>query len=164
MSTPASIAKHPIHPMIVVLPMGLWIFSLVADLIAFIGWRTPWHEVALYTMAGGVVGAFIAAVPGLIDLFSIKEKKSRGLAVYHLIVNLLATVLFAFNVYLRATRDLGDILPLSLSIAAIALMGIGGWLGGELVYVHGVGVDPGRPRPNTDNVRDFQRRKLRRIV
>lgn len=164
MSTPASIAKHPIHPMIVVLPMGLWIFSLVADLIALAGWKTPWHEVAFYTMAGGIVGAFIAAVPGLIDFISITENKSRRLATYHLIVNLLATGLFILNVYLRATRDLGDILPLSLSLAAIVLIGVGGWLGGELVYVHGVAVDPVRPRPNTDNIRDFQRRRLRRIV
>ena len=32
MRTPASIARHPIHPMLVPIPIGLWIFSLVADL------------------------------------------------------------------------------------------------------------------------------------
>ena len=32
MSSPASFGKHPIHPMLVALPIGLWIFSLVADL------------------------------------------------------------------------------------------------------------------------------------
>jgi uncharacterized membrane protein len=164
MSTPASIGKHPIHPMIVVLPMGLWIFSLSADIVALAGWKTPWHEVALYTMAGGVVGALLASVPGLIDFFSITEIKSRRLATYHLSINFLAAVFFAVNIYLRVTWDLGDILPLSLSVIAIVLIGIGGWLGGELVYVHGIGVDPVHPRPNTDNVRDFQRRKLRRIV
>ena len=37
MASPASIARHPIHPMLIVLPLGLWIFSLVSDLIYVIG-------------------------------------------------------------------------------------------------------------------------------
>lgn len=164
MSTPASIAKHPIHPMIVVLPMGLWSFSLVADLIVAAGWRTPWHEVAFYTMVGGTVGALLAAVPGLIDFLSITDNESRSIAFYHLIVNLAATLIFGINLYLRATTDAGPFLPLGLSIAGIVLIGVGGWLGGELVYVHGMGIEPAPPRPNADNVRDIQRRKLRRIV
>jgi uncharacterized membrane protein len=164
MNTPASIAKHPIHPMIVVLPMGLWIFSLVADLIVAAGWRTPWHEVAIYTMAGGILGAVMAAVPGLIDFFSITDSKSRSVAFYHLTVNLAGTAIFALNLYLRATTDTAAFLPVGLSLAGIGLIGVGGWLGGELVYIHGMGVDPVRPRPTADNVRDIQRKKLRRIV
>jgi len=37
MRTPASIYKHPIHPMLVVFPIGLWIFSLACDLIRLAG-------------------------------------------------------------------------------------------------------------------------------
>jgi uncharacterized membrane protein len=37
MASPASIGKHPVHPMIVPFPIALWIFSLVADLIYL--WR-----------------------------------------------------------------------------------------------------------------------------
>jgi len=164
MSTPASIAKHPVHPMLVVLPMGLWIFSLIADLIAAAGWITPWNEVAFYTMAGGIVGAVIAAVPGLIDFFSITDPRSRRIGLYHLTGNLAATAIFGVNFYLRATSGPGGFLPLGLSIAAIALVGFGGWLGGELVYVHGIGVEPPQRRPSGGNVRDASPRKLRRIV
>jgi uncharacterized membrane protein len=63
MTTPASIAKHPIHPMLVVLPMGLWIFSLVAVLFFAAGCGDRWKDVALYTMGGGIAGALIAAIP-----------------------------------------------------------------------------------------------------
>jgi uncharacterized membrane protein len=56
MSSPASIAGHPIHPMLVPLPIGLWVFSFVADLVALSngggGW---WPEIAFYTMLGGLV-------------------------------------------------------------------------------------------------------------
>jgi uncharacterized membrane protein len=37
MRTPASIAKHPLHPMLVAIPIGVWIFSLVCDLALVFG-------------------------------------------------------------------------------------------------------------------------------
>jgi uncharacterized membrane protein len=53
MRTPAQIAGHPIHPMLVTIPIGLWIFSLVCDLIAM-GSATPetWQTTAFYAMVG----------------------------------------------------------------------------------------------------------------
>ncbi len=72
MASPASVAKHPIHPMFVVFPIGLWIFSFIMDLIYYFGSGTEiWNIVALYTMIGGIIGALIAAVPGLIDFLSL---------------------------------------------------------------------------------------------
>ena len=55
MHTPASIAKHPIHPMLIVFPIGLWVFSLVCDIVFRITDRTLWNDIAFYTMAGGLV-------------------------------------------------------------------------------------------------------------
>src|SRR6476661_2694429 len=70
--TPANIAGHPIHPMLVTIPIGLWIFSFVCDLAFVFGRGAPvWSTVALYTMAGGIVGALAAAVFGFIDLLSL---------------------------------------------------------------------------------------------
>ncbi|MDP2247605.1 MAG: hypothetical protein Q8J65_05695, partial [Nitrosomonadales bacterium] len=68
MRTPASIAGHPIHPMLVVFPIGLLVFSLICDLIAlFSADQQVFHTVALYTMIGGFIGALFAAIPGYID-------------------------------------------------------------------------------------------------
>ena len=73
MRTPASIGKHPIHPMLGVFPIGLWIFSLACDLISFtVAAPDVWHTVAFYSMVGGLIGALAAAVPGLIDLLFYK--------------------------------------------------------------------------------------------
>ena len=41
MSTPASVKGHPIHPMLVTLPIGLWVFSFVADIVFLAGWGGP---------------------------------------------------------------------------------------------------------------------------
>jgi uncharacterized membrane protein len=69
MKTPASIAGHPIHPMLVPLAIGLW--------IAFGASSESWRIVALYTLAGGIVGALLAAVPGFIDMLSIPWPTKR---------------------------------------------------------------------------------------
>jgi uncharacterized membrane protein len=60
MRTPASLAKHPIHPMLVVSPIGLWSFSLICGLIGMSVATT--FTVALYTMISGLIGALAAAV------------------------------------------------------------------------------------------------------
>ena len=142
MLTPARIARHPIHPMLVPFPIGLFIFSLVCDLISLGSDRAEvWDAVAFYSMVGGFIGALLAAVPGLIDLFSLKDKKVKGIGMMHMAINLTVVVLYAINIWLRA--DTGDNagIPLVLSIVAVGLLAVSGWLGGEMVYAHGVGVD-----------------------
>ena len=87
MRTPASIAGHPIHPMLVPIPIGLWIFSLVCDLIHAGGsGKAAWATVALYTMGGGIVGALLAALPGLIDLLSL-HPGPRKTAIAHMTIS-----------------------------------------------------------------------------
>lgn len=49
MATRASIAGHPIHPMLVTLPIGLWVFSLVSDIIGLMTARPDWFEIAYIT-------------------------------------------------------------------------------------------------------------------
>ena len=67
MSSPASIKKHPLHPMLVGLPIGLWVFALVCDVMHAVTGNTAWQIVATYCIGGGIVGAILAAIPGLID-------------------------------------------------------------------------------------------------
>src|SRR5438105_4770264 len=101
MRTPASIAKHPIHPMLVPLPIGLWIFSLVCDLIYVFGWGgETFRTVAFYTMVGGVVGALLAAIPGLIDMLSLPTGPKRT-AIIHMSLNLTVVALFVINIVMR---------------------------------------------------------------
>jgi uncharacterized membrane protein len=142
MRTPASIAGHPIHPMLIPIPIGLWLFSLVADLVAL--WSASpqvWSAVAFYTMVGGIVGALAAAVPGVIDLLSLKERPVRRTAVIHMSLNLSIVALFAVNAWLRYTGAVASSVALGLSLVAVALLVVSGWLGGKMVYQGGVGVD-----------------------
>ena len=140
MRTPASIAGHPIHPMLVTIPIGLWVFSLVCDLIRVSGNADPvWSTVAFYTMAGGIVGALLAALPGLIDMLSLPEGP-RKTALVHMAINLTVVALYALNLWLRYKSTGEGNGPLALSVIGIGLLAVSGWLGGKMVYVHGVAV------------------------
>ena len=146
MRTPASIAGHPIHPMLVTLPIGLWVFSFVCDLVYAFGSVTDaWKTAAFFTMAGGLVGALAAAIPGLIDLLSLPPG-IRSTAIKHMAINLAVVAIYAINLWLRAsTPDLGAAarglnLSFWLSLLTIAMLLVSGWLGGKLVYEAGVGV------------------------
>lgn len=141
MASPASIKKHPLHPMLVALPIGLWVFALVCDIVGAAGETGTWSTVARYCVAGGIVGAVIAAVPGLIDYFSIDEAAMRRIANFHLLINLGAVLVFAINLWSRFSLVHGSAVPLILSIVGVICIGVGGWLGGEMIYVKGMAVE-----------------------
>jgi uncharacterized membrane protein len=140
MSSPASIKNHPIHPMLVGLPIGLWVFALICDGFRLAGQGPAWSTAAIYCIAGGIVGAILAAIPGLIDYFSINEKEMRRIATFHMLLNLGAVVIFTVNLWLRFRLEEDTTLPFWFSLVGIALIGAGGWLGGEMVYVKGMAV------------------------
>lgn len=94
--------------MLVGIPIGLWVFATVADLIHLLGWGGPlWTEIARYCIGGGIVGAILAAIPGLVDLTSISHARVRKIAVTHMTVNLIAVALFALSLWMRASGPQG---------------------------------------------------------
>jgi uncharacterized membrane protein len=142
MRTPASIGGHPIHAMLIVFPVGLFIFSLVCDLISTQSADpATWALVAFYTMVGGFIGALAAAIPGLIDLLSLTDKGTKKTAITHMSINLVAVALYAVNIWMRMGSHANTGTPLVLSVIAVALLAVSGWLGGKMVHEYGVGVD-----------------------
>ncbi len=145
MASPANVADHPIHPMLVVFPIGLWVFSFVCDLIYYFGaGNTLWNDVAFRAMAGGIIGALLAAIPGFIDYLSLTGR-TRSIATVHMSLNLLLVVLFAVNLYVRSQGVAVESAPIFLSLIGIIGLGISGWLGGSLVYVHATAVECAPP-------------------
>jgi uncharacterized membrane protein len=158
MSTPASVARHPIHPMLVSIPIGLWVFSVAADLIYHFGWgRAVWKDVAFYAIGGGIVGALLAAVPGFIDFLSITVARVRRIGLYHMAATLTAIGIFAVSFWLRWIGTLG-FLPTGVSLAGLVVLGLAGWLGGELVFVHSMGVKP--PKESSRQTRSGSQRRI----
>jgi uncharacterized membrane protein len=148
METRATVAEHPIHPMLVPFPIALWIFSLASDLIYLFDFGGPvWKDVALYTMVGGIIGGLAAAIPGYIDYRSVSDPVVVRLAQMHMVINVGLVLLFTLNAGLRVINGPEALVPVFLSALGVAALAVSGWLGGELVYVQGVAVQPDR-EPN----------------
>ncbi len=142
MRTPASIAGHPIHPMIVPIAIGCFVFSFASDIICLAtGHPDPWNLLAYYTMIGGVIGALCAAVPGLIDLLSLPAGYTRSVAIKHMSINLLVVAIYIANVCLRHNDPQNLKIPMILSLVTVLLLLVSGWLGGKMVFEAGVGVN-----------------------
>jgi uncharacterized membrane protein len=107
------------------------------------GWGgIAWKETAFYTMAGGIIGALLAAVPGYLDYRTTTVPAIQRIGRWHMLINLSLVVLFAINLWLRMGSEPGAVLPVILSVIGVAMLGVSGWLGGEMVYVHGAAVEP----------------------
>jgi len=158
MASPASIKKHPIHPVLVSLPIGLWTFALVCDFASTFGTAGPWATLSVYSIAGGVAGGVLAAVPGLIDYLSIDDPEMKRVGTIHLLVNAVALVIFGINLWSRFHLSTHSIVPLLLSVVGIGLVGLGGWFGGEMVYVKGMAVEAVQP----ESKRNTEKHRLRR--
>ena len=146
MRTPASFAGHPVHPLLIVFPVGLFIFSLICDVISLFSINVGmWAAIAFVSMAGGFIGALAAAIPGFIDYLSISDPGTKKIATFHMALNLTAVVLYGINIWMRMHATGPSSTPLILSIVSVGILGISGWLGGSLVYKHGVGVNVDKP-------------------
>src|SRR2546426_4842548 len=142
MTTQARVFDHPIHPMLIPFPIGLWVFSLIADVVYRFGSDPVWLTIAYWTMVGGTIGAVIAAVPGAIDFMSLRDRTAIRIATAHMLLNITILLLFVANIGLR-TRGYDPIgAPFALSVVAVALLLVSGWLGWELIYRQGVGSRP----------------------
>ena len=85
-----------------------------------------------------------AAIPGYIDYRSLSDPVIVRVAQMHMVINVGLIVLFTINAGLRFLNGPEALLPVLLSVLGVAALAVSGWLGGELVYVQGVAVQPER--------------------
>lgn len=138
---------HPIHAMVVGYPIGLYSTALVCDVVYVLSHETFWFRMAFWTLVFGVVTHLAAAATGLPDFLVVMREKTeaRRPAASHLIFGMGLLVVQGLNL---AVRNWGEApaggsaaMPLIVNVIAVALVGVQGWYGGELVYRHLVGVD-----------------------
>jgi uncharacterized membrane protein len=103
MRTRASIKSHPIHPMLITFPFALWTGALIFDALALATDDTKLWITGFYMLVGGCVGAVLAAIPGVIDLFGSipPDSTARRRGYFHGGLNVLALLLFAYLAFRR---------------------------------------------------------------
>ncbi|MDB5097922.1 MAG: hypothetical protein JWM80_2343 [Cyanobacteria bacterium RYN_339] len=149
MKSKAEYRGHPIHPMLIGVPIGLWLASLVADVAYMFTYEAFYFSAAQWTMGFGVLGALAAAIPGLMDYFGPVQRsaEARRTAFAHGGINLAVTMIYAVNWFFHANgANYGAPLALAvaLNVLGFGMVAVSGWLGGELVYRLGLGFDTRR--------------------
>lgn len=136
---------HPVHQMLIVLPLGLLAGVVIFDAIGLFIAGEQWAVVSWWLIPVGVVSGLLAAVFGIADWTKVPERtRARRVGVLHGVGNVIVVVLFTASWLLRgeATTD-PSLSALALSFAGGALALVTGWLGGELVNRMGIGVSEG---------------------
>ncbi|MGI9101909.1 MAG: DUF2231 domain-containing protein [Terriglobales bacterium] len=156
----AQIKSHPIHPFLVAFPIGLFITSLVFDLVGVINNHPSLWSAGWYCIAAGLCASFLAMIAGAVDLFSIVPPNSsaRRRGYFHAGFNAIMFVLFLIVcVYRFGPHVAPNGVSLAISGAGVVVLGISGWLGGTLVYRNQIAVDH-----RYANAGKFRERKLAR--
>ena len=146
MKTKASFAGEPMHPMFVHYPIALWTTSVLTDVLFYFYRDLNLVLISKFLIAAGIIGAIVAAIPGLVDWTGIAQPAVKKVATRHLVLNVIALLFFAASLYLRM-RNYGAPLvgfhlkiPFLISVVGWLVMVISASLGSKLVYGHRMGV------------------------
>lgn len=136
---------HPFHPILVTIPIGAWVASLVFDILSRAADDGAMFARGAYWLIGiGIVGAALAAIFGLMDLLAVPSgTRARKVGLTHMTLNVVVLLAFVASFIWRADR--GAQLETHwgmyvLSAIALLILSVSGWLGGKLTYRFGVRV------------------------
>jgi len=144
----SAIGHHPVHPMLIVFPLGLLLTSVLFELIYAVNRDQCWHRAAGWMIGFGVLGGIVAAIPGFIDYFlalpAHSEPRDPAADHWHLMVAAMAAFVINLGIRWRADTSKGGAFAavFILALLGAALLVIGGYFGGHLVFLDRVGVSP----------------------
>ena len=145
MESRAKLFGHPVHPMLIVFPLGLLAMAAIFDIVSIATANGYWSEISYWMIAAGVITGLLAAPFGLIDWLAIPTgTRAKRIGALHGGGNVIVLLLFAASWWMRMEDPRTPaMLAFILSFAGVGLALVTGWLGGELVDRLSVGVDEG---------------------
>lgn len=135
--------KHPIHPMLVHFPIATWFLATMADIASlFTNEQVGW--VAGVLLIIGTITALLAMMTGLLELGKIDQQSpALKIANQHMIFIMISWSFYAISLFLRLDGthlEQPGLMAISFSIIGFIFLCSAGWMGGKLVYEHGVGI------------------------
>ena len=142
LATTAQIARHPIHAMLVPIPIVCFVGALVTDIAYAVTAEMMYADFSAWFLLVGFIFGVLAAIAGLIDFLSNRQIRALAPAWPHMIGNLAVLILAFFNNLIHTRDAWTSVVPvgLILSIITVLILPVTGWLGWSMVYRHGVGV------------------------
>ena len=135
---------HSAHPPLTDFPIALLAISLVWDIVAIWSGNDVWWQFAFWSQVAGLIAVLPTALTGLIEYIVLPEgHPALGTATRHMLVMITATLPYIGSVIARggtgAPSGTTLVVAVALNVLGLALLMLGGWLGGELVGRHGLG-------------------------
>ena len=145
MRSRAAIGRHPVHPILVTVPIGAFVAAAVGDVLYTANRLPQWFEFSRLAISIGLIAAPLAAIAGLVDYFGVPMRApTRRTATFHLGLNIVALLFYAISLVLRwhtpPLEQGGWGWAMTLGLLGLAVLGVSGWLGGQLVFEHHLGV------------------------
>ncbi len=136
---------HPLHPVLVHLPVGLWPTAFVLDIISIAVGSALAVKLSFWALVLGLLVAVLAIPAGRADWWDIpRGDRARRIGITHLSLNMMVIILVVMNIILRldswSTATSVAIWSALLSGTTIILLGISGYLGGQMVYTYGASI------------------------
>lgn len=143
-SSTARIGSHPIHPILIPIPIACFVGTLLCDLMY---WKTAsmqWANFSAWLVTVGVIIGWLAAIAGLIDFLANPAVRAQPPAWPHLIGNLVVLILASFNLLVHTRDAYTSVVPVGLILSAVSvvILAFTGWLGWSMVYRYRVGAAP----------------------
>jgi uncharacterized membrane protein len=137
----ASLAGHPLHPMLVNFPIAYLMGGLATDLAFWWSADPFWARMSFWLIGAGLAMGCLAALFGMLDFFLVKEIRRHTSSWSHFLSGVMLLALAASNWWLRIDDVQQDLLPWGLFLSAVSAAAVGsaGWLGGKLVFDHNIG-------------------------
>ncbi len=138
----ANVAGHPMHPILITLPIGLFVGVFLLDIVFWRSGNAAFATAAQWLLGFGLIAAALAAVAGLIDFLGDDRIRDLGDAWQHAIGNVIMVLVQLFSFYWRYEHGAAGVVPvgLVLSLIAVCILLFTGWKGGEMVFRHRVAV------------------------
>lgn len=138
----AQIARHPIHPMLVPVPIVCFVGALLTDVTYYATAEMMWADFSSWFLVVGVIVGVLAAIAGLVDFLGNRLIRTQAPAWPHLLGNFLILVLAFFDALVHTRDAWTSVVPTGIILSAITvlILPVTGWLGWSLVYRHSVGV------------------------
>ena len=140
--------NHPLHPILIHIPVGLWIASLIFDLLQLATGSAALAAVSYYCIIGGLFGTLLAVPTGLAEYVEIPANTlPKRVATSHLVLNLIVAAVYLASFFWRRSLVGGAPTYVTgwqffVNLLNVGLLSVSGYLGGLLVYNYGIGYKP----------------------